>query len=123
MSTIDVIVTALLLWGGVCGWRRGLLKELASTAGFFIGLYIAWKYCSGENDGIMLFVAVWIATPILLGLVATVITKTLDFTIIGGLMNRVLGAALGVVKWGFLIGALALMADKVEEWKTLLETL
>lgn len=124
MSTIDIIVTVLLAWGGLCGWKRGLVKELASTAGFFVGLFVAWKlYGNGADNSIVMFVLVWIATPLVLGMVASVITKTLDLTIVGGLLNRVLGAAVGVVKWGLLIGVLALMADKVEEWKTLLETL
>lgn len=92
-------------------------------AGFFLGLFIAWKVYSDVNDSVIMFILIWIATPIILGMVATVITKTLDFTIVGGLMNRLLGAVAGVVKWGFLIGVLALMADNVQEWKTLLETL
>ena len=92
-------------------------------AGFFLGLFIAWKVYSDVNDSVIMFILIWIATPTILGMVATVITKTLDFTIVGGLMNRLLGAVAGVVKWGFLIGVLALMADKVQEWKTLLETL
>ena len=92
-------------------------------AGFFLGLFIAWKVYSDVTDSIMMFILIWIATPIILGMVASVITKTLDFTIVGGFMNRLLGAVVGVVKWGFLIGALALMADKVHEWKTLLGTL
>ncbi len=123
MSTTDIIVLALLTWGAVCGFKRGLVKELASMAGFFLGLFIAWKVYSDVNDSVIMFILIWIATPIILGMVATVITKTLDFTIVGGLMNRLLGAVAGVVKWGFLIGVLALMADKVQEWKTLLETL
>ncbi|MBR0183465.1 MAG: CvpA family protein [Bacteroidaceae bacterium] len=123
MSTTDIIVLALLAWGAVCGFKRGLVKELASMAGFFLGLFISWKVYSDVNDSVIMFILIWIATPIILGMVATVITKTLDFTIVGGLMNRLLGAVAGVVKWGFLIGVLALMADKVQEWKTLLETL
>lgn len=92
-------------------------------AGFFLGLFIAWKVYSDVNDSVIMFILIWIATPIVLGMVASIITKTLDFTIVGGFMNRLLGAVAGVVKWGFLIGVLALMADKVQEWKTLLETL
>ncbi len=114
---------ALLAWGAVSGFKRGLVKELASMAGFFLGLFIAWKIYSDVNESVIMFILIWIATPIVLGMVASIITKTLDFTIVGGFMNRLLGAVVGVVKWGFLIGVLALMADKVHEWKTLLETL
>ena len=123
VSTTDIIVLVLLAWGAVSGFKQGLVKELASMAGFFLGLFIAWKIYSDVNESVIMFILIWIATPIVLGMVASIITKTLDFTIVGGFMNRLLGAVVGVMKWGFLIGVLALMADKVHEWKTLLETL
>lgn len=123
VSTTDIIVLVLLAWGAVSGFKQGLVKELASMAGFFLGLFIAWKIYSDVNESVIMFILIWIATPIVLGMVASIITKTLDFTIVGGFMNRLLGAVVGVVKLGFLIGVLALMADKVHEWKTLLETL
>lgn len=123
MPITDIISLSLLLYGAVMGLKNGLIKELASTAGFLVGIYIVWKYHCELGDNILLCLLVWILVPVVFGLLASLVTKFLDFTIIGGLVNRVLGAVVGTCKWGLLVMCVRMMIDKVNEWKTLLETL
>ena len=123
MPITDIISLSLLLYGAVMGLKNGLIKELASTAGFLVGIYIVWKYHCELGDNILLCLLVWILVPVVFGLLASLVTKFLDFTIIGGLVNRVLGAVVGTCKWGLLVLCVRMMIDKVNEWKTLLETL
>lgn len=123
MPITDIISLSLLLYGAVMGLRNGLIKELASTAGFLVGIYIVWKYHCELGDNILLCLLVWILVPVVFGLLTSLVTKFLDFTIIGGLVNRVLGAVVGTCKWGLLVLCIRMMIDKVNEWKTLLETL
>lgn len=123
MPITDIISLSLLLYGAVMGLKNGLIKELASTAGFLVGIYIVWKYHCELGDNILLCLLVWILVPVVFGLAATLVTKFLDFTILGGLVNRVLGALVGFCKWGVLVLCIRMMIDKVNEWKTLLETL
>ena len=123
MPITDIISMSLLLYGAVMGLKNGLIKELASTAGFLVGIYIVWKYHCELGDNILLCLLVWILVPVVFGLLASLVTKFLDFTIIGGLVNRVLGAVVGTCKWGLLVLCIRMMIDKVNEWKTLLETL
>lgn len=123
MPITDIISMSLLLYGAVMGLKNGLIKELASTAGFLVGIYIVWKYHCELGDNILLCLLVWILVPVVFGLLASLVTKFLDFTIIGGLVNRVLGAVVGTCKWGLLVLCVRMMIDKVNEWKTLLETL
>lgn len=123
MPITDIISMSLLLYGAVMGLKNGLIKELASTAGFLVGIYIVWKYHCELGDNILLCLLVWILVPVVFGLLASLVTKFLDFTIIGGLVNRVLGAVVGTCKWGLLVMCVRMMIDKVNEWKTLLETL
>ena len=123
MPITDIISLSLLLYGAVMGLKNGLIKELASTAGFLVGIYIVWKYHCELGDNILLCLLVWILVPVVFGLAASLVTKFLDFTIIGGLVNRVLGAVVGTCKWGLLVMCVRMMIDKVNEWKTLLETL
>lgn len=123
MPITDIISLSLLLYGAVMGLKNGLIKELASTAGFLVGIYIVWKYHCELGDNILLCLLVWILVPVVFGLAATLVTKFLDFTILGGLVNRVLGALVGFCKWGILVLCIRMMIDKVNEWKTLLETL
>lgn len=123
MPITDIISLSLLLYGAVMGLKNGLIKELASTAGFLVGIYIVWKYHCELGDNILLCLLVWILVPVVFGLLASLVTKFLDFTIIGGLVNRVLGAVVGTCKWGLLVLCIRMMIDKVNEWKTLIETL
>lgn len=123
MPITDIISLSLLLYGAVMGLKNGLIKELASTAGFLVGIYLVWKYHCELGDNILLCLLVWILVPVVFGLLASLVTKFLDFTIIGGLVNRVLGAVVGTCKWGLLVMCIRMMIDKVNEWKTLLETL
>lgn len=142
LNIIEIIALALLIYGAVMGLKNGFLKELASMTGFFIGLFLAWKYYGELGGGALVFLSIWIVTPIALGLLASMATKLLDWTVVGGLMNRILGCIFGVTKWGILILCVMLVTgqcktlgkyidtesvpdiDYIEEkWKTLQENL
>jgi hypothetical protein len=107
-----------------------------------IGLFLAWKYYEQTGGGVLAFLGIWIVTPITLGILASLVTKLLDWTLVGGLANRLLGCIFGVVKWAALIICVLIVTgqeenlDKYidhesipgvtyieEKWKTLLENL
>ncbi len=136
------IALAILLYGAIMGLKNGFLKELASLTGFFVGLFIAWKYYEQLGGGVLSFLGLWIVTPIALGLLASLATKLLDWTLVGGMLNRVLGCVFGVTKWAVLILCLMVVSGKTEcvdkyvdhksipgvdylekQWKTLQENL
>lgn len=142
LNTTEIVALAILLYGAVMGLKNGFLKELASMTGFFIGLYLAWKYYDQIGGGAIAFIGIWIVTPIALGILVSLATKLLDWTLVGGLMNRVLGCIFGVTKWAVLIICVAVMTGQVEyldkyvdrksvpgvtyieeKWKTLRESL
>lgn len=114
LSLTEWIALALLLYGAIMGLKNGFLKELASLAGFFIGLFIAWKYYEQIGGGILAFLALWILTPIALGMAASLLTKLLDWTLVGGLLNRLLGCVFGITKWAMLIISLMIVTGKTE---------
>lgn len=114
LSLTEWIAMALLLYGAVMGLKNGFLKELASLAGFFIGLFIACKYHGQIGGGIWAFLALWILTPIALGMAASLVTKLLDWTVVGGLLNRLLGCVFGASKWAMLVICLMVVTDKTE---------
>ena len=142
LSITEIVIIALLLYGAIRGIINGFLKELASMTGFFIGLFLAWKYYEQTGGGVLAFLGIWIVTPITLGILASLVTKFLDWTLVGGLANRLLGCIFGVVKWAALIICVLIVTgqeenlDKYidhesipgvtyieEKWKTLLENL
>ena len=114
LSLPEWIAMLLLLYGALIGLKNGFLKELASLGGFFVGLFIAWKYYDQVGGGALAFLGLWIITPIALGLAASLVTKLLDWTVVGGLLNRILGCVFGFAKWAMLIVCLTVVTGKTE---------
>ena len=142
LNITEIVALGLLLYGAIKGLINGFLKELASMTGFFIGLFLAWKYYEQIGGGAMAFIGIWILTPIVLGLLASLATKLLDWSLVGGVANRLLGCILGITKWAVLIVCVLIMVGQVEtidkyvdsdsvpginyieeKWKTLRESL
>ncbi len=120
MSTLDWILTILLLVGALRGLRAGAIKQLVSLVGIIVGLILAKMFymALGEvlsphlGDNVSLangvaFVAIWVLVPAVLGLIAELVTTVLDKILIVGTLNKLLGALFGVIKYGFLLGAVA----------------
>lgn len=119
METIDLAIMLLVLWAAFMGWRRGLLKEIVSMCGFFVGLLVAYLTYSTFGDKlapsitaggaaghffgpVVAFIIVWVAVPIVLGVVANVLTRSLKALQFGKL-NSFGGAAVSVVKYLILM--------------------
>lgn len=114
---VELLCLAILLYGAWRGWRNGLVKEVISFTGIFIGFYIAYRMYQQSQVGVLGFLLIWICIPLALGLVAWLITKLLDEILIIGTMNKMLGAAAGFIKFAFLLGCVILAIDYVREVK------
>ena len=110
MAFIDFIILLLAIWAVYRGWRAGFLKEIISMIGFFVGLFLAAALYSnfgeylapkiGASPGVsdvIAFILIWVVVPILLGMVANILTKALKGMKLG-LPNSILGAALSTMK-------------------------
>lgn len=106
-----------LLYGAWRGWRNGLVKEVISFVGIFLGFSIAYHYYKQTDVGVLGFLLIWVGIPIVLGVVAWLITKMLDKMGVIGTTNKLLGAAAGFLKFAFLLGCLIMAVDYVREVK------
>lgn len=118
MSSVDIIIVLVLLWGAWRGWRSGFIKEVFSTVGIVVGLVLAASFYSvlGEHFApalgsgskasfaacVLAFIVIWVVVPILFGLVANALTKTVKALHIGSL-NALLGLAVGAIKYFLLL--------------------
>ena len=101
---VELLCLAILLYGTWRGWKNGLLKEVISFLGFFLGLYYAYYHYKEIGYGIFGFLLIWIGVPLVLGILAWAITKVLDHIIIIGKLNKLLGAIVGCLKYALLLG-------------------
>lgn len=99
----EVIVCALLIYGGITGWKHGLIKELCSTFGFLIGIGVAIKYYDIIGYGIWGFALVCLVCPIVLGMVSSLVSAIINRLFVIGLVHRFAGALLGIAKYIVLL--------------------
>ena len=118
---IELICLAILLYGAFRGWQNGLIREVISISGFFIGLYLAYHYYKEVGWGAIGFLLIWIGVPLVLGIAAWLVTKVIDKIFVIGTVNRLMGAIAGLVKYAFLLGCLIMVIDYVREVKSKLE--
>ncbi|MCD8304604.1 MAG: CvpA family protein [Prevotellaceae bacterium] len=117
---VEVVCALVLLYGLVSGWRNGLVKELCSTVGFVVGCVAAWYLHDKYNLNTWWTLLFCVAVPIVLGFVASLVSVVLNSIFLIGTLNRLLGAVVGCVKYGLLIGFILLLTDYIKEWKSLL---
>lgn len=110
-----------LLYGAFQGWKNGLVKEVVSFVGIFLGFYIAYECYKRSEVGVLGFLLVWIGVPLVLGIAAWLVTKLLDKILVIGTLNRLLGAAAGFLKYAFLLGCVILAINYVREAKHKIE--
>ncbi len=127
-NPIDILIGLGLLWGAINGFRKGLVLEVIALIGIFVSLYFAFHYSykveyflhknieTDESTGrIMAFAVSFLIAFICLKIIGTLLTRLLKVFALG-LLNRFLGALLGVVKAVLLATALLLLLSSTK-WK------
>jgi membrane protein required for colicin V production len=115
MSQIDIILIIPLLFGAIMGFKKGLVLELASLAGLFLGVYGAIKLSDFTAEKLVQYVDVtkeWLGligflvtfVGIVFGvfLVGRILNKALKLVALG-FVNRILGLLFGTLKFALLI--------------------
>ncbi len=125
MTTIDIILAALLLFGFIRGIMKGLFVELASLVSLVAGVYgaIHFSYFVGDflKDqvdweeryiSIVAFAITFVVIVIAISLLGKLFTKIADFASLG-LLNKLLGGAFGALKVGLILSVLLIVFDKL----------
>lgn len=133
MTIIDWIIVAILVMGLVLGFAKGAVKQVAAIVGIVAGLLVARALFSqvGEKLAtefgtslstaqVIAFFMIWIMVPLLLYFFASMLTKVLEVVHLG-IVNRLLGAALGVLKYAFLISLIVNFIEFVDSKNELMD--
>jgi membrane protein required for colicin V production len=127
VSYIDIIILLFLLYGAYRGFSRGLIVEVATLAGLVLGVYMAVRYSSYTENFLRDFLnfssryisyvalaVTFILVVILVYIVGKLLTKLVDIISLG-LVNKLLGTALGVAKYFLIVCVLLLVTDALNE--------
>ena len=127
MNTLDIILTALLLFGLVRGFMKGFFIEITSLVALAIGLYgaIHFSYFIADflKDSvewtekyiqIIAFASTFVIIVILISFTGKLLTKIADKASLG-IMNKVFGGIFGLLKIGLILSVVLIVFDKLNK--------
>jgi membrane protein required for colicin V production len=116
MNWLDIVIIVVLLGSAVGGFANGLIKSVLSLVGLIVGIVLAGHYyaslagyltfISDQNTArIVAFIIIIVAVGIIASILAAIITKLVS-AISLGCLNRLGGAAFGIIIGGAFIAAI-----------------
>lgn len=125
MAVIDIVLAALLLFGLVRGFMKGLFVEVASLAALVGGVYgaihfsnFAASYLESKTEwneqtiNITAFAITFVIIIIVIALAGKALTKLADFASLG-ILNKLLGGVFGALKIGLILSVVLIVFNKM----------
>lgn len=127
MSTFDIIIAALLLFGFVRGLMKGLFVEVTSLVALVAGVYGAihfsyflsdWLKNSVEWDekyiSLAAFAGTFVIILVAIALLGKILTKIADFASLG-ILNKILGGVFGALKIGLILSVVFIFFGRMND--------
>ena len=127
MNWIDIIICIPLVWGFYKGITKGLVIELATIVSLVLGIWAAMKFSEllssyakehwswdSKYLPVISFCIILLGVLILIYFLAKILTRFIK-AIAMGWLNKILGAAFGMLKFALLLSILFFVANAVEK--------
>lgn len=134
MNILDVVFLVLLLISAVSGFIKGFILGVASFLGFLLGIVLSFRFAgdvqqwltvfTGAEGRYLYFVAFLICFAVVVALVhvlGKIVEKAVKMVALG-LLNRVGGAALGILKTMLIFSALIYALSYIDPEKRMITT-
>lgn len=125
MSVIDIVLAALLLFGLVRGFMKGLFVEVASLVALVAGVYgaihfsnFAASYLESKTEwneqtiNITAFAITFLVIIVAISLAGKALTKLANFAALG-ILNKLLGGVFGALKIGLILSVILIVFSKM----------
>lgn len=125
MTILDIILIALLGFGLVRGFFKGLFVEIASLVALVAGVYGAIHFSyfvadvlqvktewSEKAINVTAFAITFVVIIIVISLAGKALTKLADFAALG-IINKLLGGVFGALKIGLILSVLLIVFSKM----------
>lgn len=125
MSVLDIILGALLLFGLINGFLKGLFVEMAGLFALVLGVYGAIHFSNFAADilqsrfewgektiNITAFAITFVVIVLAISLTGKALTKIADFAALG-IINKLLGGVFGTLKVGLILSIVLIVFDKM----------
>lgn len=133
MSVIDIVLGALILFGLVRGFMKGLFVEVASIVALIAGVYgaIHFSNYAGEflqsktewNEktiNIVAFAITFVIIILAIALAGKALTKLADFAALG-IINKLLGGVFGALKIALILSVILNVFEKMNNTITFVD--
>ena len=133
MAVIDIVLVALLGFGLIRGFFKGLFVEVASLVALIAGIYGAIHFSyyvadllmehvewSEKTINITAFAITFIIIVLIVALAGKALTKLADFAALG-FLNKLLGGVFGLLKIGLILSILLIIFDKMNNTITFVD--
>lgn len=124
MSIFDIIIASILAFGFIRGLMKGLFVEAASLVSLVAGVYGAIHFSHFVGDflkekvawderyiKVVAFAITFAIIILAISLLGKLFTKLADFAYLG-LINKVLGAVFGALKFALILSVILMIFDK-----------
>ena len=125
MAIIDIVLGALILFGLIRGFLKGLFVEVASLVALIAGVYGAIHFSNFASDfleskvdwdektmNIVAFAVTFIIIVLAISLAGKALTKLADFAALG-IINKLLGGVFGGLKIAIILSVALLVFSKM----------
>lgn len=125
MSVIDIVLAALLLFGLVRGFMKGLFVEVASLVALVAGVYgaihfsnFAASYLESKTEwneqtiNVTAFAITFLVIIVAISLAGKALTKLANFAALG-ILNKLLGGLFGALKIGLILSVILIVFSKM----------
>lgn len=125
MNILDIILGALLLFGLVRGFMKGLFVEVASLVALIAGVYgaihfsnFAAAFLESRTDwnektiNLVAFAITFVVIITAIALAGKALTKLADFAALG-ILNKLLGGVFGALKIGLILSVVLIVFNKM----------
>jgi len=127
MTVIDIVLGALILFGLVRGFMKGLFVEVASLVALVAGVYgaihfsnFAAEFLESRVDwnektiNITAFAITFVAIVLAISLAGKALTKLADFAALG-VLNKLLGGVFGALKIGLILSVVLMVFNNLNK--------
>ncbi|MFS4484203.1 CvpA family protein [Hyunsoonleella sp. 2307UL5-6] len=125
MAIIDIILGALILFGLIRGFMKGLFVEVASLVALVAGVYGAIHFSNFAAEflmekvswdekyiNIVAFAITFIVIVFAIALAGKALTKLANFAALG-IINKLLGGVFGALKIGVILSVIVMVFDSL----------
>lgn len=133
MGIIDIVLGALILFGLVRGFMKGLFVEVASLVALIAGVYGAIHFSNFAAEflqtktewnektiNIVAFAITFVIIVLAIGLAGKALTKLADFAALG-IINKLAGGVFGALKIALILSVVLNVFNKLNNTITLLD--